>query len=232
MTPCYRSLMRRIGLCAGAVVALAGLLVASPRAAAPTAAEIAQSLQRKYDTVRDFSADFVHTYQGGVLKKTITERGHLLVKKPGRMRWEYTEPEKKEFVSDGTKIYSYIPADKQVIVSSVSKADEAATPTMFLAGKGSITRDFTPSLVDTPANLPPGSRALKLVPKSRQADYDWLVLALDPDTFAIRGLVTTDSQGGTSTFSFANVRENVGLSDKEFAFAIPRGVDVITDAPR
>ena len=60
----------------------------------------------------------MHTYEGGVLRKQITERGRLLIKKPGKMRWEYTTPEKKLFVSDGVKIYSYIPQDKQVIVAS------------------------------------------------------------------------------------------------------------------
>jgi outer membrane lipoprotein-sorting protein len=42
-------------------------------------------------------------------------------------------------------------------------------------------------------------------------------------------LTTTDAQGGTSTFTFANVKENRGLSDKEFVFEIPRGVQVLTD---
>ena len=44
--------------------------------------------------------------------------------------------------------------------------DSATTPALFLAGKGNLTRDFTPSLVDAPAGLPAGSRALKLVPKT------------------------------------------------------------------
>ena len=39
------------------------------------------------------------------------------------MRWVYTAPERKEFVSDGAKIYSYLPADKQVIVSPVPAGD-------------------------------------------------------------------------------------------------------------
>jgi hypothetical protein len=60
--------------------------------------------------------------------------------------------------------------------------EEAPTPTLFLAGKGNLTRDFTPSLVDAPATAPAGSRALKLVPKGRQAEYDWLVLVVDPAT--------------------------------------------------
>jgi len=196
-----------------------------------TATELASALQRKYDGIKDFSADFTHAYEGGVLKKKITERGRLVVKKPGKMRWDYSAPEQKQFVSDGLKMYSYIPQDKQVVVASVPEND-AATPALFLAGKGNLTRDFTASLVDAPAGMPAGSRALKLVPKVRQAEYDSLVLVVDPATLGIRGLVTIDAQGGTSSFSFTNLQENTGVADKAFAFKIPRGVDVITAPAR
>ena len=42
-------------------------------------------------------------------------------------------------------------------------------------------------------------------------------------------LITLDAQGGRSAFAFSNFKENLGLSDKEFNFAIPRGADIITD---
>jgi outer membrane lipoprotein carrier protein len=212
------------------------LLFSLISAAIPTpdqnAAELAAALQKKIDSVRDFSTDFTHTYEGGVLRKQITERGHLLVKKPGKMRWDYLAPEQKQFISDGLKMYSYVPQDKQVIVASVPADDAATTPALFLAGKGSLTRDFTASLVDAPKGMPAGARGLKLVPKVRQQDYDWLMLVVDPGTLAIRGLQTVDAQGGTSSFSFANLKENAGLADKEFAFKIPRGVDVVSAPPR
>jgi len=202
------------------------------RAADTEPPQLAQALQKKYDSIKDFSADFVHSYEGGALKKTLTERGRLLVKKPGKMRWEYKAPEEKLFVSDGVQMYSYIPQDKQVVRSAVPPEDEASTPTLFLAGKGNLVRDFTPSFVELPAGMPAGTRALKLVPKFKQRDYDWLVLAVDPASLQIRGLVTVDAQGGKSSFSFDNLKENIGLADKEFAFKIPRGVDVITAGAR
>ena len=208
------------------VVALLGLAVAA------SATDLAQSLQRKYDTVHDFSADFVHTYQGGVLHKTTTERGHVLVKKPGRMRWEYTSPEKKLYVSDGVRVYSYVPEDRQVIVSPVPKDDEAGTPILFLAGKGNLLRDFTSSVVDPPKGSPDGSDALKLVPKAAQPDYEWLMLVVDKQTLGLRTLVTMDEQGGQSSISFVNLKENVNPADKAFAFNIPRGVDVINESSR
>ncbi len=98
---------------------LLGASVAAQSTPAPTADAVARDIQRKYDHVADFSADFVHAYRGGVLKQQATERGKLLVKKPGKMRWEYTAPERKLFVSDGRKIYSYIPQDKQVVVATM-----------------------------------------------------------------------------------------------------------------
>ncbi len=94
----------------------------------PAPEALARSLQQRYQGIKDFSADFVHSYRGGVLKTQTQERGKVTVKKPSRMHWTYTAPEKKEFVSDGVKIYSYIPQDRQVIVSSVPPDDEARTP--------------------------------------------------------------------------------------------------------
>src|SRR2546425_11228157 len=87
--------------------------------ARPAPEALARSLQQRYQGIKDFSADFVHNYRGGVLKTQTQERGQGMVKKPSRMHWTYTAPEKTEFVSDGVKLDSYIPQDRQVIVSSV-----------------------------------------------------------------------------------------------------------------
>jgi outer membrane lipoprotein carrier protein len=214
-----------------AALACASISVAAQSTPGSSAHDLAQSLQRRYDTIKDFSADFVHSYRGGVLRKEIVERGRLLVKKPGKMRWDYAAPDEKLFVSDGVKLYSYIPRDKQVFVGSVQPDDQVTTPTMFLTGKGNLVRDFSSSFVEPAAGMPAGTRALKLVPKAPQRDYDWLILEIAPETLELRGLVTVDAQGGQSTFSFTNLKENTGLSDKEFTFKMPRGVDVVTGAP-
>lgn len=207
-------------------------LLTPVRAATLTPSELAAALQKRYDGVRDFSADFVHTYRGGVLRKEISEKGRVLVRKPGRFRWDYSAPEVKQFVSDGVKVYSYVPQDKQVVVTTVPVEDDASTPALFLAGKGNLARDFTATVAPLPQGAPAGARALKLVPKTPQRDYDSLVVVVDAETFGLRGLVTADAQGGTSSLMFTNLRENVGLSDKDFAFKMPRGVDVISDDGR
>jgi outer membrane lipoprotein carrier protein len=213
------------------IFGILAVAVGAHAAAQDDAAALAAAIQRHYDQVRDFQADFTHTYVGGILRKKTVERGHMAVRKPGRMRWTYTDPEQKVFVSDGTRVYSYVPADKQVYVAAVPPEDQATTPALFLAGKGNILRDFTVELATVP-DAPPGSVALKLTPKRPEREYDWLKLVVDKSSLALRMLITSDSQGGLSTFAFSNLRENTGIADKEFVFVMPRGVDVITDAGR
>ena len=218
-------MFQRLCFCVVGLVSLAAV----GRADGDAATALAASIQRHYDQVRDFQADFTHTYVGGILRKKTVERGRMAVRKPGRMRWTYTQPEEKLFVSDGNRVYSYVPADKQVYVAAVPTDDQATTPALFLAGKGNLLRDFTVTPVDVP-DAPAGSVALKLTPKRPEREYDWLNLVVDKSSLALRMLVTSDSQGGLSTFAFTNLRENTGIADKEFVFVMPRGVDVITDA--
>ena len=206
--------------------------------------ELARNLQKKYAAIKDFSADFVHVYAGGVLKKQLSERGHMLIKKPGKMKWEYTVPEPKLFVSDGVKMYSYLPHDKQVIVGSVPPGDQASTPMLFLTGKGDL-KDLRRHLLcldaqtgtvawqkDVPVELPETDWNQYI----KEHGYASGTPATDGERvyvfLAIVGLVTADAQGGKSSFSFTKLKENVGLADKDFAFKIPRGVDVVTDGSR
>ena len=210
------------------------LCVSLPAAAqqpSVSARELAAAIQAHYDQVEDFRANFTHIYEGGVLRRKATEQGRVAIQKPGRMRWTYTTPEEKVFVSDGRKMYSYVPADRQVYVTTIPQDDQATTPALFLSGKGDLTRDFTAERV-TVEGAAEGTVALKLSPKEPEREYEWLILVVDQDTYELQRLVTADRQGGTSTFVFSDLKENAGIPAQEFVFSIPRGVDVITDAGR
>jgi outer membrane lipoprotein carrier protein len=191
----------------------------------PPAAEVAAALQRKYDTIKDFSASFTQTYEGGVLKRKAVESGTVYVKKPGLMRWEYTSPQKKLFVSDGRTIFMYFPEDKQVMKNPVPEEDQATSAVMFLMGKGDLTRDFK---VRHGEGGTEDTYVLRLDPHTRQAEYDWLQIVADRKTLQIRSLTAGDAQGGRSSFAFTNFKENPGLADKLFQFTIPRGTEVIS----
>jgi len=204
------------------------VLPVAPSAQAPSAGEVlARAVQTHYQTVRDFTADFEQTYVGGALKRRTVERGTVAIRKPGRMRWDYTAPEKKLFISDGTRLYFYVPADRQVRVSALPADGRAPTPILFLAGRGDLLRDFRVEEVPPPAGAT-GARALRLRPIRPEPEYQTLTLLVDSATYALRQLAVVDAQGGTSTFTFTKLRENVGVPESRFVFTMPRGVDVIT----
>lgn len=212
-----------------------GLTAGAQEAARPAGGveAIARQVQARYQGIQDFTADFSHTYEGGVLRRKTTERGTVLIKKPGKMRWTYNSPEDKIFVSDGIKIYSYVPADKQVTVGTMPGDDRASTPILFLVGKGDLTRDFVVSdAVKDPGGVtfPPDTHAIKLVPRIKVPEYEWLILAVERTSLKLRMLAARDSAGGTSTFTFTNLKENVKIPDARFTFTIPRGADVITQS--
>jgi outer membrane lipoprotein carrier protein len=208
-------------------------LAASASTASQThdAAAVAAKVQARYAAIKDFEGDFVQTYEGGVLRTKTTEGGTMSVKQPGLFRFVYTKPERKEFVSDGTNIYTYLVADKQVIVSPAPGPGESTTPALFLASRADISRDFTSSAISLPS-APAGLLTVKLEPRKPDPDYEWFALGVDPATFQIRHLVALDRQGGRSAFTFTNVKENRGLADNTFRFRIPRGVDVVNHAGR
>jgi len=192
---------------------------------------VAARIQQRYNSIRDIQADFVQTYEGGVLRTRTTERGTAAIKRPGRIRFTYTKPEKKEFVSDGARLYTHLVADRQVIVSLAPGPGEADIPALFLAGQSDLARDYTPAFTPLPGAAP-GLLTLKLVPRTRNADFESLGIGVDPKSLQIQFLTAVDTQGGRSSFSFTNLKENRGLSDTAFVFHIPKGAEVVTQGGR
>jgi len=218
--------MIRIGI---AALALAFTVTLDAQTGDPVA--LAAKIQQRYNGIKDIQADFVQTYEGGVLRTKTTERGTVAIKRPGRLRFTYTKPEKKEFVSDGSRLYTHLVSEKQVIVSPAPGPDQGDIPAMFLAGQSDLARDYTPSFTALPGAAP-GLVTLQLVPRKKSAEYESIGIGVDPKTLQIQFLTALDTQGGRSSFSFTNLKENRGLSDKQFVFQMPRGVEVVTNGGR
>lgn len=211
-----------------AAAVLAAGAAQSPREGRPPIDELIDALQAKYDSVRNFSAAFEQTYAGGVLRTTLVERGTVMIKKPGKMRWRYTSPEEKLFVSDGASLYSYLPIDRQVIVGAVPSGDSVSTPALLLAGRGDLSHDFS-AAYDDAVDASPGAWAVELTPARNDVDYTRLTLVVDRESLSVTQVRATDFQGAVSTFTFSDLKENQEMPDDLFAFTIPPGVEVIAD---
>jgi outer membrane lipoprotein carrier protein len=185
------------------------------------ARSLVRTIEQHHAQTTDLVARFSQSYRSGLLGREITERGVVQIKPPGRMRWEYKDPEDKLFVTDGHTFYFYVPADKQVIVSEQDVKHSLAA--RLLSGKGGILDEFTAS-VEQPEEE--GVLRLKLVPREPQADVERATVDLEPSG-RIRSILLEDVQGNRTRFRFEGVRENTGVADHLFRFQVPKGVEVI-----
>jgi outer membrane lipoprotein carrier protein len=205
-----------------ALVSLLAPLLGAGAAAPPSTAEaLARRVEERQRNVQDLQGRFTQTYRSGVLGREVVERGTVSIKRPGRMRWEYRDPEAKTFVSDGKSFYFYVPADKQVIVRD--QADSRGVTAMLLSGRLDILGQFEVGLEKPPS----GNERLRMLPRKPDGEVDRIYLELDASD-RIRSIEILDPQGNRSRFDFQDLRENVGLPDRLFHFDIPRGVEVVT----
>ena len=211
--------MNRFGQVATFVLAMSGML----NAQSPD--ELIAHLQQKYEALESFSADFEQMFQGGGVQ--LRESGIVKMKKPGKMYWEYQQPTPKFFIADGKKSYFYLPQDKQVIVSDLD-LDNASTPLLFLVGKGKIQEDFQVELEDAEKPLQAENVLVRLTPKQPQGGYLHLILEIDPSNYLIYRLIVIEPIGNRNEYVMKNFRENIRVSDRQFNFKLPRGVEVIS----
>jgi outer membrane lipoprotein carrier protein len=181
-----------------------------------------ESFDARSRTIRDFTARFTQTYRSGALGRSIVETGTVKVKRPSRMLFEYTAPDKKLFVADGDSYYFYVPRDKQVMVQN-QRGDKRATARILAEGRLLDHFDCVGEEADALG------RKLILVPKADEKDANVTRIAVVLDAqFRLLALEIKDAEGSTSRMVFEGFRENVGLKDSEFRFDVPKGVEVIS----
>lgn len=183
-------------------------------------------LQRKYSHMLSLEADFVQVYYG-VDGRTLREAGHLLLKRPGRARWEYTSPERKLFVSDGRNVSFYVYGDKTATRSSIKETVDPQIPFLFLLGRGNLRRDFSRIEIATGESaIGAGSQVLRLFPKRAPEQFKQLLVEVSPATFEVRRMVIFERSGARMDFLLSNLRENVVIAESQFHFQSPPGVVV------
>lgn len=201
------------------ILGLPGALLVVLLAQPATAEGLIGKVEERTRRTTSLTAEFVQSYRSAALGREQIERGTLKIKRPGRMLWEYREPEKKTFLSDGKTFYFYVPAERQVIVREQS--GERGVTVSLLAGEVSILSEFHAS--PEPEG---GGRRIKLVPRKPDPELERAFLDLDAEA-RIVGVEIWDAQGNRSRFRFDKLRENVALDDRLFRFQIPKGVTVI-----
>src|ERR1700738_438907 len=167
-----------------------------------------------------WTADFEQTIDDGHGKVLRSAAGRLYLQRPGKFRWDYSQPSEQLVLADGKQIWFY---DKDLAQANVRDMDTslASTPASLLSGSGSVGTQL-----DVTA-LPPsaGLQWFQLVPK--HADTDFQLVRIGFDKGDLRSMFLADKLNQITQLTFSNSKRNVSLAPDLFSFVPPPGVDVI-----
>jgi outer membrane lipoprotein carrier protein len=186
---------------------------------------IADAVDARYNHLHTLEAQFTETYSGS--GATRTESGTLLLKKPGRMRWDYSEPRPKMFLADGSTAWFYVPGENQVRRMPVKQLDDLRSPLRYLLGKTKLEKEFDGLRIaqnEKPVNS--GDVVLEGVPKGLRERVSRTLLEVTPDGY-IRRIVVEELDGSVTEFRFLQQHENVEIADTKFHFTPPEGVEIV-----
>jgi len=184
-------------------------------------------MQAFYERVEDLKADFKQEIASPTTGRTKTTYGVVRVKKPGKMRWDYTKPEKKHFISDGVTLWVYEPEDQQCFKQDMKSQNLSAAVT-FLSGKGKLAEEFSFVLLPEGKLGAKEDYAIVLTPKKPSGQFRTVTLVVDPTSFQVKMSVVATPDGGQSRVWFTGIETNTKMSDSFFKFTPPPGVRVVT----
>lgn len=181
---------------------------------------ILEGIEKRYNAVRTLQVDFTQVFRFG--PKSRTEAGTLYLQKPGKMRWEYSNPEGKVFVSDGKFVYLFSPSTNIVERTPFRETDDLRAPLAFLLGKLDFQRDFGRF-----TSKPQGENYwITAEPKSNKSPYTMVSFLVSPG-FQILEVEVTGYDQAVNHFRFSGEARNVAVGDARFEFRPPQGARLV-----
>jgi outer membrane lipoprotein carrier protein len=182
-----------------------------------------ERIQGRYESVQDLRASFEQVSFVATLSREQRTRGRVVVQRPGRMRWEYAEPQPSVMVLDIDTVSVYSPVDKKLQIAPLEQGAVSPTALDFLLGEGVLRETFVAELLPSEGRPEVG---LRLKP-AEEAGFESLDLWLDADTLALRESVLRDLFGNRTRIRLEEVRENAGVTEADFRIEVPDDVEVI-----
>ncbi len=191
----------------------------------PSANEVAKRVDDHYNHLRSLKTGFSEEYAGLGMQRS--ESGTLLLRKPGRMRWEYASTPGKVFVLDGKYAWFYAPGDTQVQRIQASQLDDLRSPLRFLLGHTKLQAEMQNL---TLTSTPNGEFTLTGQPKGQQQRIAKLSLTVTASG-AITGILIQEIDGAETRFRFTHEDANAAIPESAFRFTPPKGVPVVDALP-
>jgi len=184
-----------------------------------------KAIELRYNRAKSLKLNFTETYT--IPKRSSqTESGVLFLRKPGRMRWDYTSPPGKLFISDGKSVYLYTPDSNRVEHSQLKQTEDMRAPLAFLLGKLNFYKEFRKFELRRDGT----ETWIVAEPTSENLPYTQVEFSVAPDA-RIKRLKVIGQDLSALDFTFENESVNPPLEVGLFAFHMPPGAEMAEANP-
>lgn len=184
--------------------------------------EVVAQVENRYAN-QGFTANFMQQSTIRALQITDFAEGRLAMVYPGKMRWEYLEPEKQLIIANNNQLWVYRPADNQVMTGDPRSFFSIGKGASFLSDITTLRKNFK---VTFPENVMTSDYRLKLTPLTQHPDIAEILLTVTRSDFKIYQISTINHYGDTTDIELFDIKF-VTPDESNFTFTIPGGVDVV-----
>lgn len=186
--------------------------------------QLADHVDHRYNSLKTLQSHFVEIYSEG--NQSRTESGTLYLRKPGRMRWQYEQPQQKLFLVDGHHVWLYVAGDQQAQRSDLKNSDDLKTPLRFLLGHTHLKKELGGLSYGGLNPLHPGDAVIRGVPTRMTDQYREVILEVTP-SYQINRIVIRGVDGSQTDIRLSDMQPNAPIAESLFHFSVPKGVKVV-----
>ncbi len=186
-----------------------------------TSALNAAELDRAAAALAGTEAQFTQRFTPKGFKSAQVESGSVVFGTLPMMRWTYTRPEEKQFVFDGSRSWFYVPADKQVTVTTLDASRRAELPFLVIGDPAARAKAFV-----VRESSRGRSTIVTLQPRSAAAMIRNVTVSIGAATHLIERVEYTDREGNQTVFDLSGFHARAAGNDF-FRFTPPAGVQVV-----
>ena len=180
-----------------------------------------KSVETRYNRAKTLQVLFREQYTPpGKMQRT--ESGILMLRKPGKMRWDYSQPKGKLFISDGKTLWLYTPGDNRAEKMKLKESEDMRAPLAFLLGKLDFDKEFR----YLRARQEGTSTRITADPKTDNLPYSAVEFVVTPEG-RITQVKVTGFDHSVIDFTFDQERMDPLLDAKLFQFQVPKGAELV-----
>jgi outer membrane lipoprotein-sorting protein len=240
----FRAVRRLTVACAPVLFGGVGLiwLGAASMAAGQDELRPVRLMERRYRAAKRLQATFLERYtESGRMVRA--ESGIAYFERPGKMRWEYAEPEHNIFLIDGKTAWFYVPADHTVTRVPAKRSGDWRTPLALLAGEMKVSRvcaKIEPVAQERAESAENAvfSCTLRGADSSKKSgakdgaddaagEAGTVLLEIGRESGELSRIVVRDEGGVGVEFHFARWQYDPPIAEALFHFDMPRGVAIV-----